>query len=139
MIKAKTLDISQAAKQSGLPASTLRYYEEKGLIQSVGRQGLRRVFDYTVLEQLDFIALARRADFSLEEITAMFAPNGRFQIDRGQLLIKADELDERIKQLSTVSEGLRHAAKCAAPSHSECPTFQKLLRLAGRAEARKRK
>ena len=36
------MDIAQVAKRSGVPASTLRYYEEKGLIASVGREGLRR-------------------------------------------------------------------------------------------------
>ena len=39
------LDIVAVAQQSGVPASALRYYEEKGLIASVGRRGLRRLFD----------------------------------------------------------------------------------------------
>jgi hypothetical protein len=38
----KRLDIAEVAQRSGVPASTLRYYEEKGLIASVGRRGLRR-------------------------------------------------------------------------------------------------
>ena len=41
----RNLDIGEVAKQAGLPPSTLRYYEEKGLIRSVGRRGLRRAFD----------------------------------------------------------------------------------------------
>lgn len=41
----KDLDIAEVAQRSGIPASTLRYYEEKGLIASVGRRGLRRLFD----------------------------------------------------------------------------------------------
>ena len=36
------MDITEVAKRSGVPASTLRFYEEKGLIASVGRRGLRR-------------------------------------------------------------------------------------------------
>ena len=48
----KDLDISEVAKRSGVPASTLRYYEEKGLIASIGRRGLRRLFDPGVLERL---------------------------------------------------------------------------------------
>ena len=51
------MDIAEVAKRSGVPASTLRYYEEKGLIASVGRQGLRRVFTPNVLNQLALIAL----------------------------------------------------------------------------------
>jgi len=42
--------IAEVAKRSGIPASTLRFYEELGLIASVGRRGLRRVFDPGVLE-----------------------------------------------------------------------------------------
>jgi hypothetical protein len=41
----KIMDITEVSKASGLPTSTLRFYEEKGLIQSNGRNGLRRLFD----------------------------------------------------------------------------------------------
>jgi len=128
----KTLDIGEVVKHSGLPASTLRYYEEKGLIQSVGRHGLRRLFDASVLEQLSLISLGRLAGLSLEEIGGMFAKDGGLQIDRQKLLIKADELDETISQLIAMREGLRHAAVCPEPSHLECPKFNKMLRLASR-------
>jgi DNA-binding transcriptional MerR regulator len=40
-----SMDIAEVARISGVPASALRYYEEKGLIASVGRRGLRRLFD----------------------------------------------------------------------------------------------
>ena len=46
------MDISEVVRRSGLPASTLRFYEQKGLIASVGRRGLHRVFAAGVLEQL---------------------------------------------------------------------------------------
>ena len=138
MTGAKTMNIGEVAKRSGLPASTLRFYEERGLIRSVGRQGLRRLFEVRVLDQLEFIALGRRAGFSLEEIAAMFAPDGRLKIDRDQLLLKADELDKAIKQLAAVRDGLRHAANCSASSHMECPKFQRLLRVAGKSQAKVR-
>jgi DNA-binding transcriptional MerR regulator len=51
------MDIAEVAKRSGVPASTLRYYEERGLIASVGRQGARRRFAPGVLDQLALIAL----------------------------------------------------------------------------------
>lgn len=124
------LDIAQVARQSGVPASALRYYEEKGLIASIGRAGLRRVFDAGVLERLALIALGRAAGFSLEEIAAMFSPKGPPRIDRQMLRAKADELDRTIGQLTAMRDGLRHAAACAAPSHMECRTFRRILRLA---------
>jgi DNA-binding transcriptional MerR regulator len=121
------MDIAEVAKRSGVPASTLRFYEDKGLIASVGRQGLRRVFGPGVLERLALIALGRSAGFSLDEIARMFAPDGRPKIDGNMLAAKAKELDETIRKLSAMRDGLRHAAVCPAPSHMECPTFRRLL------------
>lgn len=124
------LDIAAVAQRSGVPASTLRYYEDKGLIASIGRNGLRRVFDARVLERLALIALGRAAGFSLDEIARMFAADGRPRIDRHQLAAKAADLDRTIRQLSALRDGLRHAAACPAPSHLECPTFRRLMQAA---------
>lgn len=132
------LDIAQVAQRSGTPASTLRYYEEKGLIASVGRRGLRRLFEPDVLERLALIALGRAAGFSLDEIALMFAPDGQPNIDRGMLAAKANELDGLINRLSAMRDGLRHAVVCPEPSHMECPKFRRILRAAasGAFEAR---
>jgi DNA-binding transcriptional MerR regulator len=134
------LDIAEVAQQSGIPASTLRYYDEKGLIVSTGRRGLRRLFDPGVLERLALIAVGRAAGFSLDEIALMFAPEGQPRIDRQMLAAKADELDRTIRKLSAMRDGLRHAAVCPAPSHMECPTFRRILRAAasGAVGARKK-
>ena len=121
------MDIAAVAKKSGLPASTLRFYEEKGLITSVGRDGLRRRFGSDVLERLALIALGRAAGFSLDEIRLMFAPDGRVRIDRRMLSEKADQLERTIKKLTAMRNGLRHAAVCPARTHMECPTFRRLL------------
>lgn len=124
------LDITEVAKRSGVPASTLRFYEGKGLIASIGRRGLRRLFDPDVLERLALIALGRAAGFSLDEIALTFAPDGRPRIDRQILAAKAEELDRTIRELSAMRDGLRHAVACRAPSHMECPTFRRILRAA---------
>ena len=95
-------DITEVAQQSGVAASTLRSYEEKGLIASVGRRGLRR----------------------------MFGPDGRPRIDRQALADRAKELDRRIRRLSAMRDGLQHAAACPAPSHMQNPIFRRLLAVA---------
>ncbi|MBL4801016.1 MAG: helix-turn-helix domain-containing protein [Emcibacter sp.] len=123
------IDITEVTKHSGLPASTLRYYEEKGLIQSIGRRGLRRLFDRTILDRLSLISLGQNAGFSLEEIAAMYPPCGKLKIDKAQLSTKADEIDQTIQRLIAMRDGLRHAAKCPAPSHMECPTFQRIVKI----------
>ena len=135
------MDIAEVARRSGLPASTLRFYEEKGLIASIGRQGIHRVFDPSVLERLALIAVGRAAGFSLDEIALMFAPDGRPRINRQMLVAKAEELDRTIRKLIDMRDSLRHAAACRAPSHMECPTFRRVLRAAasGAIGARRKK
>lgn len=131
------MDITEVAKRAGIPASTLRYYEEKGLIESVGRRGLRRVFAPSVLERLALIALGRSAGFSLDEIARMFSPDGQTRIERQLLADKADELDQTIRKLTAMRDGLRHAAVCPAPSHMECPKFRRLLGIAAAVKKKK--
>lgn len=133
MSEIQLIDIGDVAKSSGLPPSTLRYYEERNLIQSAGRKGLRRVFDNSVLQRLALIALGRHAGFSLDEIASMFNVDGKPNIDRSKLIDKAKELDQKISRLTAMRDGLRHAAECSAASHLECPTFQRFLRIAGKS------
>jgi DNA-binding transcriptional MerR regulator len=134
----RELDIGVVSQRCGLPVSTLRFYEEKGLIASIGRRGLRRQFDAVVLERLAVIALARTAGFSLDEITAMFTPEGP-RFDRKKLAAKAEEIDRKIRDLTAMRDQLRHAAVCPARTHMECPTFRRFLRLAMSRPARGRR
>ncbi|SFK63093.1 DNA-binding transcriptional regulator, MerR family [Sphingomonas sp. NFR04] len=120
------IDIAEVARRSGLPASTLRYYEQQELIESLGRRGLRRTFAADVIDRLSLIALGRSAGLSLGEIGGMLSPDGEIRIDRGLLAAKADEIDRTIRKLETLRDGLRGAARCPAPSHAECPTFRRL-------------
>jgi DNA-binding transcriptional MerR regulator len=135
------VDIAEVARRSGVPASTLRFYEEKGLIASIGRSGLRRVFNASVLERLALIALGRAAGFSLDEITIVFGPDGRPRIDRKMLARKEKDLDRKIREMTKVRDSLRHAVACPARSHMECPTFRRILQAAaaGRIGARGKK
>jgi DNA-binding transcriptional MerR regulator len=124
------MDIADVAKRAGVPASTLRFYEKRGLIASLGPQGARRQFAPGVLDQLALIALGQAAGLSLDEIRSMLSPEGGPNIDRKVLAAKAEEIDATARQLRAVSRGLRHAAACPAPSHAQCPTFQRLLKAA---------
>ena len=133
------MDIAEVAKRTGVPASALRFYEKRGLIASVSAQGARRRFAPGVLDHLALIALGQAAGLSLDEIRSMLSPNGGPFIDRQLLASKADEIDVTIKQLRAMSRGLRHAAACPAPSHAECPTFQRLLKAAASGALEKRR
>lgn len=136
MQKIEIIDIANVKQHSGLSASAIRFYEEKGLIQSIGRKGLRRLFSSDVLVRLDLIALGRLASFSLDEIAEMFSPSVP-KIDRNKLLAKANELDKKIKQLTAMRDTLRHTAHCPESNHFECPTFQGMLRAARKIKIKK--
>ena len=132
------MDIAEVVRQAGVPASALRFYEKKGLIVSVSEAGVRRRFAPAVIDQLALIALGQVAGLSLDDIRAMLSPNGAPNIDRQLLTAKADEIDALVKRLKAMSRGLRHAASCPAPSHTECPSFQKLLKAAAAGALEKR-
>ncbi len=124
------MDISEVARRTGVPASALRFYEKKGLISAISPVGERRRFAPDVLDQLALIALGQAGGLSLDEIRAMLSPAGAPQVDRSVLAAKADEIGATIKRLKAMSQGLRHAAECPSPSHEQCPTFQRLMKLA---------
>jgi DNA-binding transcriptional MerR regulator len=126
----KILDIREIADRSGVPPSTLRYYEESGLIASVARHGLRRQFEPETLLQLALIAMGKAAGFSLKEISGMFSKDGTPNLPRAVLHERADRLDRQIRSLTALRNALRHVADCRAPSHLECPKFRRLLRFA---------
>ena len=94
-----SMDIADVAKRAGVPASTLRFYEKRGLIASVGPEGVRRQFAPRVLDQLALIALGQAAGLSLDEIRSMLSPQGGPNIDRKVLAAKAQELDATARQL----------------------------------------
>ncbi|KHQ51297.1 helix-turn-helix domain-containing protein [Mameliella alba] len=131
------LDIGAVSRHSGIPPSTLRYYEEIGLIQSVGRHGLRRQFDTPVLTQLALISLGKLAGFSLDDIKGMFAGDGSPQLPRPELHQRADMLDQQIKGLTRLRDALRHVADCPTETHMDCPKFKRLMEFASRTANRR--
>lgn len=124
-----SFDITEVVQTSGIPASTIRYYEEVGLITSIGRRGLKRLFAPDVLERLALIALGQQAGFTLAELGEIMhdAPSA---IDRDLLRVRATALDDQIRQLQFVRNLLWHTAACPAKRHVECPTFRRMMRIA---------
>ncbi len=133
----KFLDIGEVAKRSGIKPSALRYYEQAGLISSMYRHGLRRQFSADVLLQLKLIAMGKAAGFSLEEIGGMFSQEGAPKLPRDVIHAKANEIDRQILELIGLRDTLRHVAACPAPSHMECPTFRRLVNIAGKRNAKR--
>jgi DNA-binding transcriptional MerR regulator len=135
----KFLDIADVVMASGLPASTLRYYEEQRLIASVARHGLRRQYEPEVLNRLALINMARTAGFLLSDVAKIFGRNNELAIPREELRARADALDQKAQEIKALAAMMRHVADCPAPSHLECSTFQKLLRLGTKHQSRMRR
>lgn len=135
----KQLEIGNVSKESGVPVSTLHYYEKKGLIKPISRKGLKRVYGQNVLEQLSLIALAKYAGFTLQEISLMFTSSGRLKIKRNQLLEKADTLKITIERLKSMHKGLIHVANCPEKDQLNCPKFKKLVKKAHLIQKRTKK
>ncbi|WMW79664.1 MerR family transcriptional regulator [Undibacterium cyanobacteriorum] len=128
------MDIGEVVQETGIPASSLRYYEELGLISSHARKGLRRQYPSAVVETLRFILLAQSAGFSLAEIKELTLPlpQGKASLKRELLQQKSQDIAIQIRRLQAIKKGLDHAAVCPASNHFECPSFLALLRKAGR-------
>ncbi|MGI2920615.1 helix-turn-helix domain-containing protein [Vibrio diabolicus] len=130
------MDIAEVVKKSGLPTSTLRYYEQLGLIRSIGRNGLRRQYTPEVLNKLNLISLGRIAGISLNEMAEMLNHSEAY-IDRDLLAKKALEIDEQIKRLKAVRDSLNHVASCPHESHMDCSSFQRLMKVVKRYAPKK--
>ncbi|WP_412564149.1 helix-turn-helix domain-containing protein [Thalassobius sp. MITS945101] len=124
------MDISTLAKRAGLPASTLRYYEERGLIASIGRHGLKRVFPASTLDRLNLITAGRAAGFSLEDLKESLNSSQPTGLNRAALRAQAEVLDQQIARLTALRDGLRHAADCREADPLTCPRFRRLLQIA---------
>lgn len=123
------ISIGEVSRRSGVAASALRYYEEKGLICPASRQGQTRLYHPSIVERLALISLGQYTGFSLDEIAEVLTTQG-FELNRDQLKEKSAEIDQQIQRLSVMRDGLLHAANCEAPTHAQCPKFQRILKFA---------
>ncbi|ASU84009.1 hypothetical protein CDO52_15530 [Nocardiopsis gilva YIM 90087] len=121
------LDIGEVARRSGLAPSALRFYEKKGLIAPVARNGLRRAYRPDVMHRLGLINCTRRAGFSIAEVGAFLAATPEDRVLRERLADKAQEVEETIDRLVRLRDSLRHAAVCEHTPLIECPEFKRAV------------
>ncbi len=120
------LTISEVARRSGVAASALRFYEERGLIRSqrVGAGGHRR-YPRRVLRRIAFIVFAQRVGLTLEEIAAELArlPPDRAPTRRDWARLSSgwsDRIDARIAELERLKAGLTECIGCGCLSLARC-------------------
>jgi MerR family redox-sensitive transcriptional activator SoxR len=135
---AQLLTISEKARRSGVAASALRYYEERGLISAAERDGAghHRRYPRPVLRRIAFIVFAQRVGLSLEEIAAELAklpPHGvPTRRDWSRLSATwSGRIDERIAELERLKAGLTECIGCGCLSLDRCKLSNPEDRAAG--------
>jgi MerR family redox-sensitive transcriptional activator SoxR len=124
---AEPLTISEVAKRSGVAASALRFYEDRGLIvsQRAGSGHGHRRYDRSVLRRVAFIVFAQRVGLTLEEIGEELAklPPGRVPTRRDWSRLSrgwSERIDQRIAELERLRAGLTECIGCGCLSLDRC-------------------
>ncbi|MEM6739538.1 MAG: Cu(I)-responsive transcriptional regulator [Pseudomonadota bacterium] len=118
--------IGEAAERTGLPAKTIRYYEEIGLIRPQRSANGYRAFNAASLHELTFVARARALGFSIEECRALLALYR--DKARASAEVKAiarehlAQIDAKIADLTAMRDTLAHLVEtCAGDDRPDCP------------------
>ncbi len=126
------MNISQAARRSGLPAKTLRYYEEIDLVGPARRAANRyRDYDEQDVHRLRFVARARNLGFNVGECRALLALYG--DRERASADVKAiaerhiEEIERKVQELEGLRATLKELAdKCHGDERPDCPILDDL-------------
>lgn len=119
------LTINQVSKRSGVAASALRYYEERGLIQSERARSGHRRFPRSALRRIAFIVFAQRLGMTLSEIRAELGKLPSDHVPTGKDWAKlsdpwAERIDTRIAELERLKAGLTECIMCGCLSLESC-------------------
>src|SRR5262245_45559579 len=119
------LPIGEVAKRSGVAASALRFYEERGLIASVRSGSGHRRYPRAVLRRIAFIVFAQRIGLSLEEIAHELGklPAARTPTGKDWAALSGSwtkRVEERIAELERLKAGLTRCIGCGCLSLDRC-------------------
>ena len=122
---AQLLTISEVSRRSGVAASALRFYEQRGLISSERSGSGHRRFQRPVLRRIAFIVFAQRVGLTLEEIAAELAklPGDHAPTRRDWSRLSrtwSSRIDERIAELERLKAGLTDCIGCGCLSLDRC-------------------
>jgi MerR family redox-sensitive transcriptional activator SoxR len=116
--------IGEVATRSGVPASTIRYYEQIELLPPAKRVNGRRRYNNSILQRLGAIRLAQQAGFTIAEIQMLMhhfpanaPPSERWQVMATQ---KLEELEERLKTIQTMKTILEQTLDCRCDTLEDC-------------------
>jgi MerR family redox-sensitive transcriptional activator SoxR len=117
------MTIGAVAKQCGLQASAIRYYERMGLLPKPSRMGGRRIYGDGVLDRIAFVQFARSAGFSVAEIRALAGAGGQTPLSKAMRRMaerKLGKVERLIAQANLMKEVLAKALRCQCIDPQEC-------------------
>ena len=134
---AELMTIGEVARRSGVAASALRYYEDRGLIASERTGAAHRRYPRAVIRRVAFIVFAQKIGLTLEEIGQELAklPSDRVPNRRDWARLSTTwqgRIDERIAELQRLREGLTECIGCGCLSLDRCQLANPGDRLARR-------
>ena len=129
------MNLGEVSERSGMPAKTIRYYEDIGLIKPQRADNGYRSFSPSDLHKLSFLGRARALGFSIEDcrtLMALYEDEGR---ESAQVKAVAEEhlnaIDEKITQLQSMRSTLAHLVHCCAgDNRPDCPILEDLAKSA---------
>ena len=125
------MNIGNAAERSGLPAKTIRYYEEIGLVRPHRSSNGYRDFGDGDLHKLVFLARARSLGFTIEDCRALLALYEDRQRSSADVKRVAEEhlarIDRKLAELESMRQVLGQLVeRCHGDDRPECPIIDDL-------------
>jgi DNA-binding transcriptional MerR regulator len=120
MARGGTLDIGEVVEATGVPTTTLHVWERHGIVEPVGRSGLRRQYDAAVVGRIAMVRAFQLGGFTLREIGGIL---DRRVDARAMLQEKLALLREQRRHLDVVIDALEHGVRCHVPHPADCEVF----------------
>ncbi|GHF33997.1 Cu(I)-responsive transcriptional regulator [Seohaeicola zhoushanensis] len=125
------MNIKEVSERSNLPAKTIRYYEEIGLIRPKRAENGYRAFRESDLHKLAFLGRARELGFSIEDCRTLMALYEDETRESAHVRSVAEEhlgaIDAKIAQLQSMRKTLAHLVHCCAgDNRPDCPILEDL-------------
>jgi DNA-binding transcriptional MerR regulator len=121
------MTIGAVAALSGKPPSTVRYYEQIGLLPQPARVSGRRVYGPDTVRTLAVIETGQRAGLTLDEVRDLLSASDGDQAAIERLrevaIRKLPQVKQLIERTEMVRDWLEAAARCECPSLDDCPLF----------------
>lgn len=139
----RTLAIGAVARECGIAASAIRFYEKEGLLPAPARLRGQRRYDEGVFARIEIIKLALEAGFTIGETRTFLSgfsketpPAARWRTLAARKLEEVSALMLRAQQMKALLES---SFRCKCPSLEDCESFLRERRGAARRSARAQK